>query len=726
MNSINGTQNLPQITAAEALSHKTSTPTTVVIGPTSSGKSTFIYNLINSQVYSFISNGIGDKSQTTIIPSNFLLDSRIKDENHFAIKIESKRFSKDLIHVEIYEKIINLCLSENFCANEILSKFNGAVFEKILEPKSANYHLGSLKDKILLADFKKAISDILYALEQQKENFEERIKEIGNQREFKNKILEEILGKILDSNAADKYSKWFESIENQIEKMMYNLFGDTQLDSIQEYSLLQEDNITYGGNILVEIFNPYSPYSLFIDNIKLACKPQKELIEAIGINNPIRFCLRDTMGLNQVSMNGTDIQEAIDIALNYNPDNILLLISLVEREDVIENCCNKIVKKVNDISKEKKNTFAVKENTDETYRIPIRVLFTKADIFISNIVNKEIRNSIILKQTDYNKYIENVIYRIENSIARYTRKLNKEDTDWLSLRYLEYTIDPIQIALKQYMPDKLSKFQPEGLYQKIYDMIHSMQKHMLPKGIKEPISVTVKDVEKPVIDVKINIESDFIKRGLEYLRVYLINFNTPSYIIPEDEVVYWSSVKAYYTKLQKGKKHKTRSKYYYNFEIDMKNLLLNGLILVWQMYICTLEDITDKLLFSIDNLQQAEFNRIMNILQNNQNIICNSDMYNSNSSDLLQIKLYDIFTKIIIKNAFDIINKIAFNLSYGNKQIKEAIDEAYQSSDNFSTKIKNMQNRYKEMFSSKEFKEIVVEEFNATITETINKIFIVI
>ncbi|MGB4661108.1 MAG: hypothetical protein WBI07_18195, partial [Mobilitalea sp.] len=61
-----------------------SAQTIVVIGPTSSGKSTLIYALVNHCIIKYIIVGIGDKRQTTIIPCSFLFDERIKKDEYFS------------------------------------------------------------------------------------------------------------------------------------------------------------------------------------------------------------------------------------------------------------------------------------------------------------------------------------------------------------------------------------------------------------------------------------------------------------------------------------------------------------------------------------------------------------------------------------------------------------------------------------------------------------------
>ena len=82
---------IARLMPGEALKRIKSAQTIVVIGPTSSGKSTFIYALVNHRIIKYILVGIGDKCQTTIIPCNFLFDERIEKDEYFSMKIKTKR-----------------------------------------------------------------------------------------------------------------------------------------------------------------------------------------------------------------------------------------------------------------------------------------------------------------------------------------------------------------------------------------------------------------------------------------------------------------------------------------------------------------------------------------------------------------------------------------------------------------------------------------------------------
>ena len=87
-----------KITALSALKRRSSAPQLVVVAPSGSGKSTLIYLLLNHKIIPYMRIGIGEKSQTTIIPCEFCFDERIEDEETFAIQIIMKDFAaKDII-----------------------------------------------------------------------------------------------------------------------------------------------------------------------------------------------------------------------------------------------------------------------------------------------------------------------------------------------------------------------------------------------------------------------------------------------------------------------------------------------------------------------------------------------------------------------------------------------------------------------------------------------------
>ena len=136
-----------KITAVSALKRKSSAPQLVVVAPSGSGKSTLIYLLLNHKLIPFMQIGIGDKSQTTIIPCEFCFDERIVDDETFAIQIIKKDFAIKDIHMVLLTVLMDLFGKYDCEVEDTLYAFDDSIFEKILEPVEASYHLNKLRDR---------------------------------------------------------------------------------------------------------------------------------------------------------------------------------------------------------------------------------------------------------------------------------------------------------------------------------------------------------------------------------------------------------------------------------------------------------------------------------------------------------------------------------------------------------------------------------------------------
>jgi hypothetical protein len=74
-----------------------------------------------------------------------------------------------------------------------------------------------------------------------------------------------------------------------------------------------------------------------------------------------------------------------------------------------------------------------------------------------------------------------------------------------------------------------------------------------------------------------------------------------------------------------------------------------------------------------------------------------------------------------------VLNRVSMNLSYDNKFIKSKIDEIYfMPGISYTETFKRMQSKFREIFGSKHFKEIVCDEINIVVSDIINKGFVVI
>lgn len=722
-------RNFNLLTSKQALERMKSAQTIVVVGPTSSGKSTLIYALVNQHIIGFISTGIGDKCQTTIIPCNFLFDERINEDKYFSLRIRTKKFTGKVIHLEIMEMLANQFTMNGMCAEDTLDAIDEKTFKFILEPKNSAYHLDKIADMIPIKEFKKVIADSLSELEKAEPSFIERVN-IKKKEYQKQKVLISIIRKMvfeemwdeLDSSFKEEYYNWLKSIGDKITDRLSKLMGTSDnLENINEYSAEKDDSCSYGGTILRTLFDPFQPFSLIVEDMVLACRPRHELIEKADENVPLRFCLRDTMGLNQIDMDNNSIKDALDIALNCSPDSILLLMSLEEREDVIVNSCEVINEKIGKAQK---------------LDIPVNVIFTKADRIITNIISKFEKETLELTQLDYDKNITEAIAIMENSIQKYKSILPQESTTWLSIRYKEEKIDPIQIALHKIDSIEflkwLIKFKPEGLYQKIGDIIHDTQQRILPNDMTNPLFVTVKHPEKPA--VKIEINGDVISDIFKQIQIRLTEDKAivNGYLITSKYAINGRSVVAYYNKLQHGQGHTTRAKVYGNFSINMKRMLNNILCqLVPNFAILYNSGAVGTV---IDNLDEREVNRIVKIMDSNPVIIkhvcsdLNPALFDFTPQASMTQQLHILFKDYFRDTGkyYMVMDKVAFNLSYGNSKIQDIIDTIYAKYISYDATIRKMQETYKEIFATKDFADIIAEEIGNAMTDLINKMFIII
>lgn len=723
-----------KLSPEEALKRIKSIVSFVVVGPSASGKSTLIYKLIDGKIVQFISDGIGDKSQTTIIPCTFLFDERI-EEGQFGIKTNTKIFAFKSIHIELIEQLAILFSNNGGCTEDTLECIDDEWIDKVLEPKSAAYHLGKMKQEISLDKLKEALEVPLDAIENADKPFLTRVndkkKELKSQKvkitEVRRIVFEEMWDE-LSSEVKSGYFGWIKSIEIEVNEKLNVLFeNNIKNNNVFEFSVNEDDNYPNGGYLLKELFNPYNPYSLVVDQIILACRPRQEIIDIYKEDKesdiPLRFCLKDTMGLNQKGIDHNTIKDALDIALSSTPDSILLLLSLEERDDVIAESCDAISNKMKRVEK---------------MDIPVNIFFTKADRILENMICKNNKTMGGIEQQDYDKNIEDAIGKMEASIKSYLNKIPQESSTWLSLIFKEEKIDPIQIALKNVGSNYVERFTPKGLYSNINRIIEDAQSRIFPDGINSPLKVQVIDYDKPAISFSVN--SDCMKNEMDNIETLLAKDkkNVNRYLITTDYRIHGRSVVNYYRNLQSGQGYKTNAKVYGNFNINMKLMIYNTL--------CECIDFENlyknqAILTDTSNIGIDEANKIINKIINKSNKEIDKKDSNGDISkftsyvnpsisdkDVLEQVLHVIFKDYFSKTEkyHMIMNYVAFQLSYDNKRIKEQIDNVYMKPISYDQTIREMQETFRDIFSTEEFKKIIAEEIGSAMTMLVNKMFITI
>lgn len=705
-----------KITPLSALKRRSSAPQLVVVAPSGSGKSTLIYLLLNHRLIPYMRIGIGEKSQTTIIQCEVCLDERIADEETFAIQIIKKDYVAKDIHMVIITLLMNL-FGRNECDTEdTMNDFDENAFERIIEPEKAHYHLGQIRDYISLDELKKALKLILnYMVEN---DFEAKVKQ--RRAELKNKkvklpeVREMIFEEMFESMPEDiksEYDKWLNKIGEVIDKMLRDAIGEEMFSQeMVQYNLEGENN---GINVLNALFDPYSPYSLVIDCISIACRPRKELIDIAQFKSPdlpFRLCIRDTMGLTQKGIDAASTKEGLEVALNCKADAILFLLSLEERDDTLNECCRALV--------EKKEELMKKSHLDTS----VYVLFTKADRKVENLINKRNAGDLYIGEDTYTQNIQGVLDDIEKMVYEYANMLPQEEVGWLSMRYFKDSY-----ILKSLEGDERKRnFEPEGLFEKIVDYSMKTLRGTLPAGVENPLFVTAVEPDKPVIEVlvnpdKIKTEIDNIQYNLcektDIVNGYVISDKTPR--------LHGRSVYTYWYKLTIGLGHTTKASVYGNFSINMKGLLKRMLTNEFSSFEKFYENGAVK--FTADNLEENVLMEVVGKLCTNNHIEGRLNPAIGNRNIALQY-LYEYYVDYFKEESrfAALIDRVAFDLSYGNTEVKQTLTNIYNKTPGYDGAMRNLQSSFKAFFGSDNFTRILISELNQVMTEMVNKSFIII
>ena len=717
----------PSLKPADALIRGKTAPKIVVVGPSSSGKSTLVYLLVNNKIIGYLFIGIGDKSQTTIIPCEFIFDERIEKEQHFSIKVRKKVFAKKDIHIVILEALSKLFNANSCDADETIDAMDDEWIESIIEPASASYHLKKMYEVIDFDSLREALYQILSEINP--DEFNDRVrnkrKELQGQKikisDIRYMIFEQIWDELGD-DVKSAYYDWLSVLEKKIIDEIKFIVGEDAYDKGEVLTLsTEEDDVyEYGAEILEALFDPYTPFGLVIDEILLASRPRTEMMNLSEITSqgqPLRFCLRDTMGITQISAEPAEIRNALDSALNCKPDSILFLLSLEERDDVLKECCD-----------------ALAEKLDRSNRldVPVYIMFTKPDKILENKINKRNTNGIELSQNEYNKYIMDAIASMETSIKRYSENLHTYNVTWTSLRFRTQEIDPIQMSLKD--EKVVNNFRPGGLFTKMYAVVNDTQKSILPKGMSKPLFVSVQNANEEALSIKVDAASiQEIIQQLKYkltedkeiVNGYIISDRTPR--------LSGRSVSTYWRRLQVGLGHKTRAYVYGNFSINMKAMLMKVLhsvipdfrILYDAGAISTMANnlSEDELTNLVKALDEEGSIREKALAEVNPALINGWDEHTKNVQTLHLI-FRDYFFDF--KRYISVIDKIAFQLSYGNPTVRRTLEEIYYSPSSYDSNMRQMQDVFRYWIFDKKFESIFIREMEHAMTDMINKMFITI
>lgn len=704
-----------KITAISALKHGNTAPQIVVVAPSGSGKSTLIYLLLNHRLIPFMKIGIGEKSQTTIIPCEFVFDARIEEEGSFAIKIVKKDYASKEVHMTVLSVLMDL-FGKNECDTEETMDAFDEKFEQIIEPEEAMYHLSQIKDELSMNELKESLVPILdymvdndFRIKVRKRRDELKSKKV-KLAEVRELIFEEMFEE-MPSEIKEDYIKWLDGIGLIIERRLRDSIGDELFsENMIQYSLDGGDD---GKKILSVLFDPKAPYSLLIDHISVASQPREELIkmaEEKYKDLPFRFCIRDTMGMTQKGIDAKDVSDALEIALNCKADTILFLMSLEERDDILTECCKAL--------REKREELKKKSNLDPA----VYLLFTKADRIVENLINKKNEGDLYIDQTTYDNNINDVIEDIKAMMDRFSDMIPREEVGWLSMRYLKdsYIVNALtDESLRR-------NFKPEGLFEKIVDFSMKTLKSTLPKGVTNPLFVTALEPDMPAVQVSVDsMKISTIIDEMQYALSQDVSTVNGYVITDKTPRLHGRSVYCYWCNLMRGLGHTTKASVYGNFSINMKGLLKRMLITNIESF-KTLHD-NCAVTFTADNLSDDELTQAVVYLTENNNIEAGMNPVLGDRNIALQ-RLYEFYVDYFMNPAKFalVVDRVAYDMSYGHPELKQKLTAVYSGTPGYDGAMRKLQYSFQDFFGSEDFRRILIEELGSVMTEMVNKAFIII
>ena len=714
---MNSIKKLVPISALSALKRRRSLPVIVVVAASGAGKSTLVYLIMNEKLSPHMAMGIGDKSFTTLVPCEFCFDVRIEEEKEYAIMIHRKDYEYKVIHEQIINVILELFVKKKHNVVSTLDAIDDSVINKILEPVGGRYHLMGIKEQLNIDALKTSLGEVFDALN--KKDFETECENKKKELQSKigdNELREIVFDLIFEKLGKEKasYMSWLEHIGEIIQKRLKAVVGEELFNGdMCEYNIDTVD----GQQILKELFTPYSPFSLLIDHISLACKPRKEIIDMAKKNEkysnlPFRFCMRDTMGINQLgedAFNHEKIMESLEVALNCKADAVLYLMSLEEDDVTLAACGKALVEKQKLLSTENINAI-------------LDVYFTKADRLVENIITKRNTGNLYITIDTYKNNINDILTLVESNVKSYSKDIQSDDVSWGSLRFVKESL--IVESLKE-NAERRKHFEPYGIFETIVNTSMESLIHTFPKGMENPIFVDVVDPDAPAICVKVDKEK--IRDGISKMQKSLVTGNVLNeYIITTKKTIHGRSVNNYWERLQLGLGYSTRASVYGNFNINMKGLMkcmIYNSFISFEMF-----NSCHAVQFGIDNIREDVFEKVM------QELFGCGDLETGMNPALgekmiFEQRLNDYFVDFFNapdKYAF-IVDKVAYSLTFGNNEICSRLTDVFcNPAYGYDSTIRKLQYEFMNIFREEMFANTLVSEFENCISEMINKLFVVI
>ncbi len=654
-----------------------SAPTITLFGPTKSGKSTIITELLDAASNKLLGHNVGEDAQTTLIRLVLMLNDRFspndviirciphKNQNtlYYTFITEAKRALIDSLYTSRDEL-------EDYLVEEELLK-------NILNPRNRSYHcFDFVKENNLLENFNEIIAAIASYIINKPELLSDEANRLFKERKKAVKDIKkrDIYEEIIDSrfNTAQKHQdlqNWFFNLK---EALLHQFSGKWSCitknnDGIIDGYILS-DHISKNdsgniGQIIKCLYAKNSAYSLVFSEFNYITAPSDSftqkydsfLSEALDQNKGKRLKINiiDTMGLTQISSEKTYISDEMDNIFQRKTDAYLFLCATNELPTIYDECIS--------LLKAKKDKYKNKT---------LIICRTKADEIIRNkMINswrKDTGENEIKDEADYKKYLTQAFTEFKQEMIisnETTRKAEYLISDKLPIEYLCTAPDMSRDMRKVLSNNELDS---SKIYRILYDIMHRIDKTYTTAFSR--FWLYSKDLEHKPLSIKQND----IKRNQKFSEAasnILITCNEQQkrqYLqyVDNNIMYHWNSVYCFWNKLSRGDGHETRAAVYGSFKLYIKNMIIS-----WLKKAISMNEILDSFHISFDYItaKPAIINDVINgfptlfqrlIFINWYNIIDN--VAKKLSYDCLLPQIDEIF----IQNSYDSAFRISLQFFY--------------------------------------------------------------
>ena len=321
--------------------------TITIMGPTSSGKSTALTELLPPVSNMLLGLNVGDTAQTTLIPPYLMLNSRL-EEDQVVIRCTPREVD---LYTDFCAQVKLKLAKQIYDERDLLDEFSISddMVEAILNPVDRRYHVYAFtKNSPLLSPLTNLINQMSQEIIKEPEPIATaamvRYKQL-RAKEPRIKILdvyEQLIDERFSSNKTAEHllKNWYDDLVAEIKKSLAEHW--TYPEKLAVIGSPKDNNIR---ELIRKLYAEDSAYSLVIEEIQYMTRPSERVIQEYQCLNEkyqhgrtIKLSVRDSIGLTQVSQEQEEISTNMDAILKKESNAILFFCASDEQPVVFDLC----------------------------------------------------------------------------------------------------------------------------------------------------------------------------------------------------------------------------------------------------------------------------------------------------------------------------------------------------------------------------------------------------